>query len=129
MSPLISRIQGILVNNQQNLSSLSDEEAHLQEEIKRLNLLISDRVHQVEMYQMTDEECVFLVSELKKTEIERRRRKNELSIVQIARDALQNVEQQAIKDALKEIEKLGRQEYRCRALTGQDPLVAARRHK
>lgn len=126
-TPLINRILKMLIDLQTGTEALEDERERLQREIRNIDLLISDRIHQVEMMPFSSEESVYFTSELRKIRIERRRKKNELMAVILTMDLFQTMEKSSVKDTVKEIEKLGKQEYHCRVLQENDEIV--RRHK
>ena len=61
--------------------------------------------------------------ELNEAQIERRRRKNELSALMSCKEVLRQVSIDDIKRAINDIEMLGSQKYRCKALSESDPFV------
>lgn len=122
-TPLILQIKKLLTDIQEGIVALEDEETRLRDEIRHLDLLTADRIHEVEMDVLAPEECVMFVAALHEKQIERRKRKNELATVMIAKDLLQVLDKSDFKDGLREIEKLGKQEYHCRVLTEDDPLI------
>lgn len=128
-TPLINRIRKMLTDIQTGTEAMEDERERLLQEIRSIDLLISDRIHQVEMMQLTPEESVYFTSELRKIRIERRKKKNELTAVLLTKDLLQTIERSAVKDTIKEIEKLGKQEHHCRILRENDEIVKRRNGK
>ena len=72
-TPLINRIRKMLIALRTGTEALKDERERLQSEIRNIDLLISDRIHQVEMMPLSSEESVYFTSELRKIRIERRR--------------------------------------------------------
>lgn len=125
-TPLINRIRKMLTDLQTGTEALEDEGERLRMEIRNIDLLISDRIHQVEMTPLSSEESLFFTNELRRIRIERRRKKNELVAVLLTKDLFQTIEKAQVKDVLKEIERLGKQEYHCRILREDDEII--RRH-
>ena len=122
-TPVVNGARSILTNLLKCITDLENKEYQLREEIKRLDLLNSDRLHQVEMFELTDEECITFVRALHESQLERRRRKNELLALLAEKDALKRLNKDELKKAIKEIESLGQQEYRCRVLSDSDSSV------
>lgn len=123
-TPVVTEAASLLANIKNQLANLDMREYQLREEIKRLDLLNSDRLHQIEMFDLTDEECIALVRCMHDAQVERRRRKNELLALLAEKDALSNVDEDKLKQAIKVIESLSDQIYRCRVLTESDSIVA-----
>lgn len=113
----------MLVDIQLRTDALKSEEEHLQAMLQQISLLISDRIHQVEMIPIPEEDCAYFVRELRGAMIERRKIKNELAAVQIAQGYLQETAKKDMRESLQKIERLGRREYHCRVLSDQDILV------
>lgn len=122
-TPYIQEIRTILHQLEGYLSKIDSQEQRLSNEIKQLDLLISDRLHQSELFALSDEECVAFVQGLHDTQIERRRRKNELTALHACKDLLRHTELSEVKLALREIDGLGQKGYRCRVLTDTDPFI------
>lgn len=122
-TPLIREIRDILTSLEDFTTKAGALEQRLCEEVRQLDLLISDRLHQSELFQMADEESVAFVKALREAQIERRRRKNESVALLAARDLLRQVEPSAVKQALRSVDSLGKQEYRCRVINEKDPFV------
>lgn len=123
-TPVVTEAASLLANIRNQLTNLDAREYQLREEIKRLDLLNSDRLHQIEMFELTDEECVTLVRAMHDSQVERRRRKNELLALLAEKDALSNIDGDKLKQAIRVIESLSDQIYRCRVLSESDPIVA-----
>lgn len=122
-TPLILQIKALMIDMAACIGALEVEESRLRDAIRYHDLLTVDRVHEVEMDCMTPDECVMFVSTMKKAQIQRRRCKNELTTVSIARSLLQDLELEDVKESLRKIEKLKKQEYHCRILTEEDQLM------
>lgn len=123
-TPVVTEAASLLANIKNQLMNLDAREYQLREEIKRLDLLNSDRLHQIEMFELADEECITLVRAMHDAQVERRRRKNELLALLAEKDALSNIDENKLKQAIKVIESLSDQMYRCRVLTESDSIVA-----
>lgn len=123
-TPVVAEAASLLANIKNHLMDLDAREYQLREEIKRLDLLNSDRLHQIEMFDLADEECITLVRAMHDAQVERRRRKNELLALLAEKDVLSNIDGDKLKQAIKVIESLSDQIYRCRVLTESDPIVA-----
>ncbi len=122
-TPLIQEIQTTLAQLEGHLAKAESQEQRLHNEIKQLDLLISDRLHQAELFDLTPEECTIFVQGLRETQVERRRRKNELAALLTCKELLRQVPLPEVKRAIREVEALGRQGYRCHVLTESDPFV------
>lgn len=118
-TPLIQRILMLLEDVQQGIAALPEEELRLRDEIRQFDLLTSDLIHQIEMCPLGDEECVIIARSLKECRIARRQRKNELATVLLAKDLFQSIEKADVKDCLRSIGNLGKQEYHCRILSDE----------
>ena len=122
-TPFMREVLNLLNALGDYLAALDSKETRLREEIRQLDLLNSDRLHQVELYELTEEECTGFVWTLHEAQIERRRRKNELLSLLFSKEALKQVDLDAVKQAVGQIEALENQVYRCRVLTENDPFV------
>lgn len=122
-TPLIQNIHGLLTKLDDFLAGLNTHEQRLNSEIRQLDLLISDRLHQAELFELSDEESAGFVKELRETQIERRRRKNELFALMSCKELLRQATLPDVKRTIHEIEALGQQRYRCKVLTETDPFV------
>lgn len=122
-TPGINGAQALLSKLQTCLTGIDNREYQLREEIKRLDLLNSDRLHQIEMLDLSDEDCVTLVRAMHEAQIERRRRKNELIALMAEKDILSKIDKDELKQAIKAIEDLADQAYHCRILTETDPII------
>lgn len=124
-TPFMQEVSRLLDAIADYLAALDSRESRLREEIRQLDLLNSDRLHQAELFELDEGECPAFVKALHDSQVERRRRKNELVSLLLSREALKAVDLAEVKRALKEIEALERQEYRCRVLTEKDPFIQA----
>ena len=122
-TPLIQEIQEMLNRLSDFMSEMNGHEQRLSNEIRQIDLLIADRLHQAEFFELTDEEALTFVKELREAQIERRRRKNELSALMSCKEVLRQASIDDIKRATSEIKMLGSQRYRCKALSESDPFV------
>ena len=122
-TPLIQEIHETLGRLADFMSKLNGHEQRLSNEIRQIDLLVADRLHQAEIFELTDEESQTFVRELHEAQIERRRRKNELSALMSCKEVLRQVSIDDIKRAINDIEMLGSQKYRCKALSESDPFV------
>jgi len=122
-TPIQQQASTVLSDLLSHIAELEQKEQTLREEIRQLDLLNADRLHQVEMYELTDEECITFVHALHEAQLERRRRKNELSAILTEKEVLQRLDCDEMKQAVKTINSLGRQEYHCRVLPETDPIV------
>ena len=128
-TPFMCEVTGLLNSLADYLAALDSKEAHLREEIRQLDLLNSDRLHQAELFELTEEESVAFVKALHDAQIERRRRKNELITLLLSKEALKQVDLTSVRLSLRQIGNLERQEYKCRVLGENDPFVQKRLHK
>lgn len=122
-TPLIQDIKGMLAKLADFLANLEAYERRLSSEIRQIDLLVSDRLHQVELFELSDEESIVFVKALREAQIERRRRKNELFALMSCKELLQQATLPNVKRTIHEIEGLGQQKYRCKVLTENDPFV------
>ena len=95
----------------------------MRDKVRQLDLITSDRLHQAEFYDLSDEAAAEYVAALKENQVLRRRYKNELAAVLVAKEALRGVDCSGLEDALKQIAALGKQSYHCRVLTEKDTIV------
>lgn len=128
-TPLIQETEKLLLLLEEHLAKAEDQELRLGEEIRQLDLLISDRLHQSELYELSPDESISFAKDLHETQIERRRRKNEMFVLLVCKELLRQIELSEVKRAIREVESLGKQEYRCRILSENDPFVQAHADK
>lgn len=128
-TPNINKAKDLLARILSRTANLESQEYQLREEIKQLDLLNSDRLHQIEMLELTDEECVILVRAMHDAQIERRRRKNDLITLLAEKDILSKIDTNELKQAIKIIEGLSDQAYHCRVLTEDDPIIGAHKKR
>lgn len=126
-TPVIQGVEKLLKSLLERIDSLEDKEHQLVEEIKQLDLMNSDRLHMVEMYDLTDDECVSFVHDLHQSQIERRRRKNDLLAIMAEKNILQVLDKNDLRQALAVVSSLGKQEYHCRIIPETDPIISAHR--
>ena len=119
-TPFMREVTGLLNSLADYLAALDSKEARLREEIRQLDLLNSDRLHQAELFELTEAESV--------AQIERRRRKNELITLLLSKEALKQVDLSSVRLSLRQIGNLERQEYKCRVLSENDPFVQTHLH-
>ena len=122
---LIQETERLLTTLESYLLQIEKQEQRLNGEVRQLDLLISDRLHQAELFELNDEECVSFVKNLHSVQIERRRHKNELTALLTCKELLKQVEASEVKRAILDIRNLGKQEYHCRVVTMTDPFIAA----
>ena len=127
-TPFMREVADLLNALSNYLAALDSKEARLREEIRQLDLLNSDRLHQVELFDLTDEESPAFVKALHDAQIERRRRKNELITLLLSKEALKQVDLASVRLSLRQIGELERQEYKCRVLNENDPFVQTHLH-
>lgn len=127
-TPFMCEVTGLLNSLADYLAALDSKEARLREEIRQLDLLNSDRLHQAELFELTEEESVAFVKALHDAQIERRRRKNELITLLLSKEALKQVDLSSVRLSLRQIGNLERQEYKCRVLSENDPFVQTHLH-
>lgn len=120
---LLRDVQSLLEQTQRGISSLTEREDILRDKVRQLDLITSDRLHQAEFYDLSDEAAAEYVAALKENQVLRRRYKNELAAVLVAKEALRGVDCSGLEDALKQIAALGKQSYHCRVLTEKDTIV------
>ena len=128
-TPLIQETASLLASLEGYLLQIEKQEQRLNGEIRQLDLLISDRLHQAELLELSDEECASFVKNIHSVQIERRRRKNELTALLTCKELLNQVEPPEIKRAIRDIKNLGKQEYHCRVITETDPFILAHADK
>lgn len=128
-TPNINKAKDLLARILSRLASLESQEYQLREEIKQLDLLNSDRLHQIEMMELTDEESVIIVRAIHEAQIERRRRKNDLITLLAEKEILSKIDVNELKQAIKVIEGLSDQAYHCRVLTEEDPVIGAHKQR
>lgn len=126
-TPIIQDAGKLMKGLLECMDSLEEKERQLLEEIKQLDLMNSDRLHMVEMYELTDAECVAFIHDLHRSQIERRRRKNDLLAITAEKNVLQALDKSGLRQALAAISSLGKQEYHCRVIQETDPIISARR--
>lgn len=122
-TPLIVQAQKVLQEVLLEADTLEETEARLRKEIRAFDLLNSDRLHQIEMYELSDVECIRLVRAMRNAQIQRRKRKNELDAVLALKAVLINLDKHVVMSGLKTIDSLGKREYHCRILTAADAAV------
>ena len=128
-TPIIQDAEKLMKGLLECMDSLEEKERQLLEEIKQLDLLNSDRLHMVEMYELTDAECVAFIRDLHRSQVERRRRKNDLLAIMAEKNVLRALDKSGLRRALAAISSLGKQEYHCRVIQETDPIITARRKR
>lgn len=88
--------------------------------LKKIEARERDLLHIIEFYELKEEQAESAIQELHRVRCERRRLKNELTVLSAAIRAIINVSATSIDTALKSIEKLGMQKYYCRTITGDE---------
>lgn len=99
-TPIIQDAEKLMKGLLECMDSLEEKERQLLEEIKQLDLLNSDRLHMIEMYELTDAECVTLIHDLHRAQIERRRRKNDLLAITAEKNVLRALDKSGLRRAL-----------------------------
>lgn len=120
---LIKDVRTLLEQISRGISSLTEQEDILRDKVRQLDLITSDRLHQVEFYDLTEEAASAYITALKENQVLRRRYKNELTAVLAAKEVLRGVSGAEMEEGLKQIEALGKQSYHCRVLTDKDNVV------
>lgn len=127
-TPFMREVTELLNSLTDYLAALDSKEARLREEIRQLDLLNSDRLHQAELFELSEEESIAFVKALHDAQVERRRRKNELITLLLSKEALKQVDLSSVRLSIRQIGNLERQEYKCRVLSENDPFVQTHLH-
>lgn len=115
-TPEITQLCTKLRNIESMLRKFDEDTMRISDEIRGLDLLLSDRLHQIELCSISDDDCVALIQNLKRLRIKRRKLKNELHAVCTAKSVFSAIDTDGIHNAIKDIDSLSTKEYRCRVL-------------
>lgn len=66
------------------------------------------------------------IHDLHRSQVERRRRKNDLLAITAEKNVLQALDKSVLRRALAAIPSLGKQEYHCRVIKETGPIISAR---
>jgi len=122
---VITAMRHLLRTILEDMKTLKEKEIDLKDKILHLDLVTSDRLHQMELCELPEEACIAYIAALKENLILRRRYKNELLAIQAAKESLRGIDAASVKLGLQRIDELGKQKYHCRVLTERDNIVEA----
>lgn len=106
---LIRDVHSMLERVALGISALTEQEDILRDKVRQLDLITSDRLHQVEFYELNEGAAAAYIAALKENQVLRRRYKNELAAVLAAKEVLRGINETEIEEGLKQIEALGKQ--------------------